>query len=178
MIDLQCFESRMAGMQGRYPEMPARAVTMVRFVFFLQRRLEERLASVLEARGLSHSAWSLMIMIHSDPAQSISPSAASDALRQSRPHMTRIADDLVARGWIERVQDPIDRRAVVLRLTAAGSAALKDMLPIMWAEYESLVSGFPDEDAQHLCGLLRDWLADLERPDGTADLIGEDPGRG
>lgn len=178
MIGLQCFESRMAGMQGLYPEMPVRAITMVRLVFFLQRYLEERLASVLEARGLSHSAWSLMIMIHSDPVQAISPSAASEALRQSRPHMTRIADDLVARGWVERVQDAIDRRAVVLRLTAAGRAALNDMLPMMWAEYESLVSGFPDEDAQRLCGLLRGWLADLERPDGPANLIGEDPDRG
>jgi MarR family transcriptional repressor of emrRAB len=165
LINLQCYESRVEGMKNLYPAMPAQAILMVRMVFFLQRHLEDRLAQVLEAHALSHSAWSLMLMIHSDPAQSISPSAASEALRQSRPHMTRIADELVARGWVERGHGVQDRRAVELRLTAAGKRALGRILPVMWAGYEKLVAGFSPEDATRMCGMLRSWLLELEQAD-------------
>lgn len=151
---------------------------MVRFVFFLQRHLDEHLSRVLDARGLNHSAWSLLIMIHSDPDQSISPSVASEALRQSRPHITRIADDLVERDWIERVPDATDRRAVVLRLTPAGRAALEELLPALWAEYERLVAGFSAADAQRLSALLRGWLVDLESADAARTVVREESDRG
>ena len=52
------------------------------------------------------------------------------------PLATRVADELVARGLVERSGDPDDRRRVVLRLTAQGSAALETV----HEEAEQLVS--------------------------------------
>lgn len=135
---------------------------LVRFVIFLQRHLEDHLTQVLGQHGLSHSAWSLLMMIYSSPTQSINPSVASDALRQSRPHMTRMTDDLAARGWVERIHDSSDRRAVEVRLTAAGEARVGELLPPMWREYEQLLAGFSADETAELGGLLRRWLVNLE----------------
>jgi len=170
MLSLSCYESRLAGLNRLHPEMPGPAITMVRFVIFLQRRLEDHLAKTLEQHGLSHSAWSLLMMIYSDPRQTINPSTASEALRQSRPHMTRMSDELAARGWVERVVDESDRRAVEIRLTTAGAAAMQEILPLMWREYEQLVSAFSADETAALSGMLRRWLIDLEDPPQQAQI--------
>lgn len=163
MLGLSCYESRLANLKSVHPEMPDQAVTMVRFVHFLQRRVEDYLAPTLAAYGLSHSAWSLLMMIYSDPRHAINPSVASEALRQSRPHMTRMTDELAGRGWVERVQDEVDRRAVEVRLTLLGEASVQEILPEMWREYEHLVAGFSSDEANQLAGLLRRWLVNLEQ---------------
>jgi DNA-binding MarR family transcriptional regulator len=41
----------------------------------------------------------------------------------SRPSVSRVADRLVARGWLERQDDGEDRRVVLVRLTNAGRRA-------------------------------------------------------
>ena len=40
------------------------------------------------------------------------------------PTATRLVDGLLQRGFVSRVEDPTDRRAVVISLTAAGRTAL------------------------------------------------------
>jgi DNA-binding MarR family transcriptional regulator len=42
-----------------------------------------------------------------------------------------LVDDLVAWGVVERVPDPADRRAALVRLTARGGAALLDGLAVL-----------------------------------------------
>jgi DNA-binding MarR family transcriptional regulator len=42
----------------------------------------------------------------------------------SAPTATRMIDGLLERGLVSRVEDPTDRRAVVISLTAAGRSAL------------------------------------------------------
>ena len=171
MLSLECYEARLSEMARRHPEMPQQKVMLVRFAIFLQRRLEDHLAHVLAKQGLSHSGWSLLLLIHSAPTRAINPSAASEALRQSRPHMTRITDELVARGWVERVQDCTDRRAVVVRLTEAGERGVNELLPAMWGEYEGLLAGFSPEETAQLAGLLRKWLVDLETAGAGATAL-------
>ncbi len=162
MLKLSCFESRLAELQRLHPEMPVQAVSMVRFIIFLQRRLEDELAGILAQHDLSHSGWSLLMMIYSAPRQTINPSTASDVLGQSRPHMTRMTDELCARGWVERTQDPNDRRAVEICLTAKGAAAMQEILPPMWRQYEGLSGRFSAEEIDLFSGFLRRWLLDLE----------------
>jgi DNA-binding MarR family transcriptional regulator len=41
----------------------------------------------------------------------------------SRPSVSRVADRLVSRGWMERWHDDIDRRVVLVRLTDEGKRA-------------------------------------------------------
>lgn len=163
MFTLRNYEDRVAEINGRHPDMPRNAVMLVRFSLFLQRKLEDRLAGILAAHELSHSAWSLLMMIYSSADRAISPSCASDALRQSRAHMTRMTDELVDAGWVERTPFSGDRRAIDVRLTPAGEARLQQLLPAVWSEYERLLECFSADEAKSLEGLLRKWILHLER---------------
>ena len=162
MLSLKCYETRLGEMGRRYPEMPSMAVMVVRLALFLHRRLDDRLTDHLAHHGLSHSTWSLLMLIHSSPGGSIAPSEASSVLRQSRPHMTRMTDELVERGWVERRTDPKDRRAISISITPLGQQELERLLPTMWGEYEELTAGFSGDEMTQLQSLLRQWLLHLE----------------
>lgn len=166
MLSLQAYEQRVASLKMLHPELPDQAVTLVRMIGFLQRRLEDALQARLADRQLTHSQWALLMLIYSDPAQCIHPSCASEVLRQSRPHMTRMTDELVARGWVERVREDNDRRTVKIRLLPAGQAAIASLLPVMWQCYEQLTGGIAEDEVRGLDRLLRQWLLALESSGG------------
>ncbi len=55
--------------------------------------------------------------------------------RVTQPAITLLVNRLQERGWVQRVADPSDRRAVLVILTAAGEEALEQLR----AEYRALL---------------------------------------
>jgi DNA-binding MarR family transcriptional regulator len=55
------------------------------------------------------------------------PGELAEIERVSAPSMTRTVSGLVDRTLVERTDDPSDRRQVILSLTPAGAALLKDI---------------------------------------------------
>lgn len=75
------------------------------------------------AAGCSLTEHDLMAWLSAAPGQRLRMSDLAARLRVSPGGVTRIADRLVARGWIERDQSPDNRREVRLALTSTGTAA-------------------------------------------------------
>lgn len=69
--------------------------------------------------------------------------------------MTRLLDQLVARGYLRRVPRPEDRRAVLVELTEAGR--------LVWAAIDRVSSGVGDAALQNLSPTEREQLLDLLR---------------
>lgn len=159
------FERCIDTVRAQHPDMPHQSVVLMRLAHHVFRALHERLDRFFAARDLSTSAWAVLMMIYSTPERAITPSEASMAVVQSRTHMTRVADDLVAAGLIERVHDEIDRRRVVLQLTASGADLVKKLLPEAWTEYRAALAIFSGDEATALETLLRRWLGHLESED-------------
>jgi len=148
--------------RAQHPAMPRQSVVLVRLAHHVFRALNERLDRFFAAHDLSASAWAVLMMIYSTPERAITPSEASAAVVQSRTHMTRVADDLVAAGLIERAHDEADRRRVALRLTAGGVDLIRRLLPLAWTEYRAALAIFSADEASALETLLRRWLGHLE----------------
>jgi DNA-binding MarR family transcriptional regulator len=74
--------------------------------------------------GCSLTEHDLMAWLSVAPGQRLRMSDLASRLRVSPGGLTRIADRLVARGWIERDQPPDNRREVRLALTSTGTSAL------------------------------------------------------
>lgn len=55
--------------------------------------------------------------------------------RVTQPAITLLVNRLAERGWVERVSDPSDGRAVLVSLTAAGASVLHQLR----AEYRALL---------------------------------------
>ena len=73
--------------------------------------------------------------------------------------MTNRVDRLTARGLVERLPDPRDRRGVLVRLTIEGKAAVDGAFEALLAAEAALLADLPDRERTRLAGLLRSLLA-------------------
>ena len=73
--------------------------------------------------------------------------------------MTNRVDRLTARGLVERLPDPKDRRGVLVRLTAEGKAAVDGAFEALLTAEADLLADLPDKQRTQLAGLLRSLLA-------------------
>lgn len=85
-------------------------------------------------------------------------------LAQSKPHMTRLADRLLAKGLIRRAHSEEDRRRVVLAVTPKGRRLVERLLPQVWAQHQQIARGLSRTDLGQLSGLLAKWLSLLDHP--------------
>jgi len=77
--------------------------------------------------------------------------------------MTNRVDRLEARGLVERLPDPHDRRGVLVRLTGEGRTTVDGALEGLLARERDLLAGLNATDQRRLAGLLRTLVVPFER---------------
>jgi MarR family transcriptional regulator, 2-MHQ and catechol-resistance regulon repressor len=117
-------------------------------------RLTRRLANELERRGLSATAFSMLVVLGS----------AGDALELrtlrlrlgiSKASASEVAAALEQRGLVRRERSPRDRRVIVLRTTAAGQRLLDELFPGHARRVRDAFTPLDDEEKRALARLCR-----------------------
>lgn len=72
--------------------------------------------------------------------------------------MTNRVDRLAARGLVERLPDPHDRRGVLVRLTPEGKVAVDGAFEALLEAEAALTGDLTESDRHQLAGLLRKLL--------------------
>jgi MarR family transcriptional regulator for hemolysin len=99
------------------------------------------------ALGISHAlAWPLVLINHHDGALRQTELAA--LLGVANSSLVRSIDQLCAAGLVGRCQDPADRRANTLRLTASGKAWCKTVETEVSAFRAGALAGVTSDDLQ------------------------------
>lgn len=78
--------------------------------------------------------------------------------------MTNRVDRLTARGLVERLPDPTDRRGVLVRLTDEGRRTVDGALDGLLARERALLTGLNPAEHRRLAGLLRSLVLPFETP--------------
>lgn len=155
----KCLDLTAARLQD-YPQERAR---VARLIAHIQRGMEQSASTRLKPFGLNYSAYNAVMMLYGAPDYSCSASELSDATGEKRTNITRISDELLAAGFIERHQALDDRRKVILRLTDKGRQTAEAAQPTMWASLEALYGGFTPAEMQEFLRLLRKQLTHMDR---------------
>jgi MarR family transcriptional repressor of emrRAB len=153
------FEQGIDRVAQRLPGLPRQEVMLTRLYFFLFGTLNEDLNRVLAEHGLNTTTMLALTMIYSRPDNKIIPSDLSLAIVSSRTHITRLADDLVKNGWVDRRACSADRRKVFLSLTEKGRQLVEKVLPAQWRYVTELWSCFTQEEKALFEALLHRLLA-------------------
>lgn len=103
--------------------------------------------------------WSLLVPLERDGDQRCSALAARAGVDVSVA--SRQLAVLERSGYVERRPDPLDGRASLLRLTAAGVAALENARALRSDWALGALSGWDEDDAQLLTSLLGRLVDDL-----------------
>ncbi|MEA2418986.1 MAG: hypothetical protein QOE60_1192 [Thermoleophilaceae bacterium] len=141
------------------PAQPAQDVlafddALVEF-FRAARRARGRAARQPVADGISIAQFHLLDPLADGPCTN---RQLAEAAGIAAPTATRMIDVLIARGLVTRVEDPADRRAVLISLTDAGRSALAAKLE----EYRQLrerIAAVLDPDERRVAADLLHRLA-------------------
>lgn len=122
--------------------------------------------ALLRRHGLTLAQFNiLMLLSHQAPPEGVTQVTLGRMLLVHRSNITGLIDRMTKAGWVERVEDPADRRAYYVRLTRAGRRlAARAEEPYM-ARVEAVVAGLAPGEIQRLCDLLGRVRAGL-RGDG------------
>lgn len=122
----------------------------------LKHYVDRAMQETLEAYDLSHGEWKLLANLRwAGPPYRGKPGKLAKRLGLSSGAMTNRLDNMERRGVIRRIDDPDDRRGVIVELTDGGKE-LWDTTVAAQAEKESLVdSVLGEREKRQLNDLLR-----------------------
>ncbi len=103
----------------------------------------------------------MLAILYGSVDESASASELSETCHEKPANLTRVCDELVARGLIERRPKPGDRRSVMISLSDAGRALIEQAIPEVSSMVGEATAGFTTEELRQLSSLYARLLASL-----------------
>ena len=140
-------------------------------VVFLNKHCNSDLFAAVGALELTLTQIKLLHHLEVAP-EPLTLKEAAELVLVSLPAASRTVDDLVRRGFVERSEDAVDRRMKRLRLTEAGSSAVRRLNAARMNGLEQFIHSLNESERQALSHALsvlleRDEVAAC-RPDGPS----------
>lgn len=102
-------------------------VLLTRLLFKTTKQFERIMDKKMnECGGLTCTSWGVLMITYDTDGSKILPSELSTIMRHPKPTITRVVDDLIARGFLDREHDIIDRRKIFITITEAGKQFIID----------------------------------------------------
>jgi DNA-binding MarR family transcriptional regulator len=138
------------------PELDLETEGIVERIHRLERFVDRAMEETLDAFDLSHGEWKVLANLRrAGPPYRGKPGKLAKRLDLSSGAMTNRLDNMESRGLVRRLDDPEDRRGVIVELTEEGKQ-LWDAAVGAQAEKESIVaSALGDREKRQLNELLR-----------------------
>ena len=133
-------------LSGRLPEFSEQQTQVGRLLRIVTERLSDHLNENLKVLGINENLWFAMMSVYVSPNSEILPSRLSDMMDLTRTSATRLSDEMVERGWVERHINQQDRRQIVLKLTPEGEAFIQKVWPQVSSKSGEAWQDFTNED--------------------------------
>jgi len=152
-------EHRIEVTRRRLPGYPLDHARLARLITHIQKLQTELCNAALKPFALNFVTSTALMMMYGSEDQTSTPSELSSATGEKPTNVTRICDELLHKGLIERYPSTSDRRRVVLRLTAQGEHLVEQYQPKIWEAMDQLYSKLSKAELQQVTSLLRRTLA-------------------
>lgn len=149
------------------PDLDLETEGVVERIYKLERHVDATMRETLDAFELSYGEYKLMMHLrYGGPPYRGKPGKLAKWLGLSTGAMTNRLDNMERRGLIRRLDDPDDRRGVIVELTDRGKALWDDAVGAQ-AEKESIVAAALDaKERRQLNELLRRLMNAFEQHHG------------
>jgi DNA-binding MarR family transcriptional regulator len=111
--------------------------------------------------GFTYMQYVILMQLRSGAV--LNPRGICAFFRHDSGALTRVIDQLVGRGLVERRRCEQDRRKVNLHLTAAGRATCEQLVPMVVEKLNAMVSDFSRLELDELMRLLTKFIGGVER---------------
>ncbi|NTF30704.1 MarR family winged helix-turn-helix transcriptional regulator [Rhizobium skierniewicense] len=129
----------------------------------LATHLSREVEAVLLQHGLSSSAFDVMATLRrAGKPYRLSPGDLLEMTMVSSGTMTNRIDQLEKAGLVERINNPDDRRSVLIALTEKGFATVDAAVTAHVANQHRLLAAISEKDKAEFNRVLKTFLAGLE----------------
>ena len=138
------------------PELDAWPMGVIGRITRLSRLLDKELKDFFAGFGLEFWEFDVLATLRrSGEPFELSAGALLRTAMVTSGAITNRVDRMQAKGLVQRVPDPADRRGVRIRLTPAGLELIDKLVPAHVANEERLLAALPPGDRDTLADLLR-----------------------
>jgi len=153
-------------MTNALPGMPMDGTTMVRILRITGFGLGNFFEPAFRALGLAEHNFHVLCLLMANEQGAAAPSELAEMVGTSRGNMTRILEELIEDGWIERRVAARDGRRHVISITAAGRRKVRDTVPRIAEPIRRAFSDLSPEEFALLDRLLRKLIVSLDKGAG------------
>jgi DNA-binding MarR family transcriptional regulator len=131
---------------------------------FVSNNVSHAFARKMESRDITVAEWALMRQLYE--ADAISPSSLAEQMGLTRGAVTKLADRLLAKGFVVRAASPTDARAQTLALTSQGRALVPELSALADQNDAEFFDHFSVAERKH----LEDTLKEIVRRRGLSAI--------
>jgi DNA-binding MarR family transcriptional regulator len=148
------------------PDLDVAPMEVLSRVSRLARHLDRARSQAFDTHGLESWEFDVLAALRraGSPYQ-LSPGKLLKETLVTSGTMTNRVDRLAARGLVERLPDPSDRRGVLVQLTTAGRDAVDAAMADLLTHERALLGSLSERDQQKIARVLRELVRpfDLEK---------------
>lgn len=115
--------------------------------------LQTQVAVLLQSHNLTLPQFEVLSTLKA--AECTNQQELAHRLQVTKGNLVGLIDRLTERGWVERVQDPGDRRVNRVRITDAGRDMFQKAFPEQLEVIENMMATLDEDEIESLQGLLR-----------------------
>ena len=134
-----------------------RALTRIAYLLTRIKRHDQ----IRIAAGVPVDRAAVVILRHLAESGGMRPGELAAQLEVEPPHITRQLQRLAKAGYVDRVPDPEDRRAQLIRLTPAGQQAADRIRAVGRQAMQAALTSWTPEDVHQLATLFHRMVDDF-----------------
>lgn len=147
---------------------PLQSVILLRLIHYLSDCATVTLRALLKPHGLNDWSMRTLMMLQAGRDQKLSIAELTKITGDTAPNMTRVADELIKRGWATRSVSTTDRRKAYLKITPKALRLLDKAAPEAWGRLDWFMSALDDDEKTELKRLLLKLVARVDGDTGKS----------
>ena len=104
--------------------------------------------------GVTSGRFHLLMILKGEENKTLSPSELAKRSKVTRATMTQFVDALEKEGFVVRIDDPKDRRGMLVELTSKGMDKLNEVLPHYFEKLTNITKVLTKEERQQFLFLM------------------------
>ena len=155
-------EKQLTAFSQRHPAYSLSEALLIRLIRMLDKLMADNAHQQLRRFGLSLSEYNTLTMLEGSE-DGLTVSEVVSLTGEKPSNITRVTDQLFAKGLLERRVSAQDRRVWLLSLNPAGRSLLEQLIPDISAQLRSIFAGVDKSQRENLEASLKMLLASVSK---------------
>ena len=122
--------------------------------------IEKMSNQVLAPYELTHTQYKILMLLFRNPGKPIRQADIEAHLSMTNPSVTGIIQNLEKKEFVERIQNPDDKRSKLVKLTERAVSMEEELYSLGESLEAQVIRNLTTEESQHLIALLKKVLED------------------